>query len=278
MNIKSITVTPTLAQRWLQIPMPDGLQQRRVSVPHVRMLAAAMVDNRWQDTGDSIKLGPNECVLDGQHRLHAIVQAKTPQTLAVAFGVDPAAFWVIDDVRPRSVADRIRAMGQGYANAYSAVATQLYLIQQAQRGGPSPTQQKVSFSMLETVISDHKELIEWSVSVYPSKIEPGISSGGAPIRAALISAVQYNLLTRSEAEDLIKQVVSAACTPGSVARALRSLIASGASARDSNTRMKMALAALRIIERGKSGETTHFARIADASIETIARLQKRKNA
>ena len=103
-RIVVVTVTPQKAAVWLQ----KGGKNRRISQLQVDRLAREMLEGRWSLNGQTIKFLQSGELLDGQHRLHAVIRSGcTIQTLAV-FGIhDPNAFQTIDTNQRARGADQI---------------------------------------------------------------------------------------------------------------------------------------------------------------------------
>jgi hypothetical protein len=83
LELKVMTITPELAQEWLD----RGGTNRKITRRQIDAMAAAIERGEWQLTGKAIKLDNLGRVRDGQNRLHAIVQAGIPVRSVVARGV-----------------------------------------------------------------------------------------------------------------------------------------------------------------------------------------------
>lgn len=96
------TVTPELA-----ISMLDNNKVNRpLNEQHVKRIARQIIEGKWHYNGDSIKLSRLNDVLDGQHRLWAVIEAKQSIETVIVRGLEPEAFATIDTLRkPRSGAD-----------------------------------------------------------------------------------------------------------------------------------------------------------------------------
>ncbi len=93
-------VTPELAQAWLTKRAPF---QRSISQSTVAKYAAEMRKGAWQFVPNLvISLTPDGFILDGQHRLSAVVQSGIAQRFMVHFDGDQSHFSVIDRGRLRS--------------------------------------------------------------------------------------------------------------------------------------------------------------------------------
>ena len=98
-------IDPELAKLLLQ----GNVRNRDVSSAQVDTFARDMVEGRWRLTHQGIALDREGRLVDGQHRLHAIVLSNTEQRMTVTYNVDPESFQVVDtSMRPRSAVDVLR--------------------------------------------------------------------------------------------------------------------------------------------------------------------------
>lgn len=115
---KETVITPSIAASWLEKKAPN----RKVSPRAVERYAADMRAGRWQSNGSTIVMGASGLIIDGQHRLEAIVKADLPVKMLVVSGVEDSAFSTIDSGRPRTTADVLTAMGYPYGSQVAASA------------------------------------------------------------------------------------------------------------------------------------------------------------
>ncbi|HMB94089.1 MAG TPA: hypothetical protein VKP65_24785 [Rhodothermales bacterium] len=104
-------MTPTLASAWLEKNTHNRPRQTRL----VNRYAQLMTEGRWLVTSDAIAFDTSGRLVNGQHRLGAIVKSGTAQTMLVARGLAPDVFQVIDYGKKRSAADTLAV--EGYKNA-----------------------------------------------------------------------------------------------------------------------------------------------------------------
>lgn len=103
-------LTPDFAKGLLDTLHPD---QRKIRQYHVDFLAAAMREGRWRWTSETIKLDRNMRVIDGQHRLSAVVQSGvTLKNVLVAVVTDDDAIKSIDQGIRRSLNDMLATHGK----------------------------------------------------------------------------------------------------------------------------------------------------------------------
>jgi len=103
-----VTVTPEMAMSLLDA----NTNNRPLNQQHVNRIANQIIGGKWKFNGDSIKLAKNNDILDGQHRLWAVVEAKQPIETVIVRDLESDAFATIDTLRkPRSGADVLSMHG-----------------------------------------------------------------------------------------------------------------------------------------------------------------------
>lgn len=99
-------VTPALATQLLEM----NRHNRPISDLHVKRLADQITRGLWQYNGDTIKIANNKEVLDGQHRLWAVITADKAIETLIVNGVEPEAFTTIDTLRKHRLPSDIVGM------------------------------------------------------------------------------------------------------------------------------------------------------------------------
>lgn len=101
---------------------------RPLNDQHVKRIAKQITAGKWRFNGDTIKVSSDGKILDGQHRLWAITEAKMAVETILVYGVQPDAFSTIDTLRkPRSGADVLALVGATRHRNYISAALQWYL-------------------------------------------------------------------------------------------------------------------------------------------------------
>lgn len=108
-------VTPSLAADWLRL----NNNNRNMRGANVAMYARDISLGKWIVTGQSVQFDRDGTMIDGQHRLMAIIRADKPVMLLVVRGLDPKAKSVIDAGAKRTAADALKFAG---VTNYTAVA------------------------------------------------------------------------------------------------------------------------------------------------------------
>ena len=104
--LKRIYVTPEVAKRYLETNIEKN---RKINKNTLRRYCKDIVDGNWcESTGETIKITENGVLVDGQHRLMAIIETGIPHYFDFVFGVSDYAFKYIDTGKPRGAHDIFR--------------------------------------------------------------------------------------------------------------------------------------------------------------------------
>lgn len=95
---------------------------RKINENHVDFLVKEMFTGNWMFDGQPIRLNDKGRVLDGQHRLNAVIKYGKPIKFLIIKGVDTEAFKVMDSGRSRTSGDVLGIKGYKNANVLSAAA------------------------------------------------------------------------------------------------------------------------------------------------------------
>lgn len=148
-----IKITPQLAAMWLIEHNTHNRPMRR------RVVAAYAEDIRsgnWRQTGDSIKRAADGTILDGQHRLAAIVEAQKSITMLVVGNLPAEVQDVVDGGARRKFGDVLQLRGEKNYVTLAAVVRRVWYWNTGLRtntGNYSP-----STSQLLALLEEHPEL------------------------------------------------------------------------------------------------------------------------
>lgn len=116
-SAQAVEVTPELASKWLgSNTLNRGVRQRQVDT-----FAGAIERGEWLLNGDAIRFDINGRLIDGQHRLLAVVKADKPIETLVVHGLAPETQETIDAGARRSFADVLKLRGESSAPLLAAV-------------------------------------------------------------------------------------------------------------------------------------------------------------
>jgi len=103
----AVLVTPELAKTLLG----GNLKNRPRSNRNFKRLCSQLRAGKWKVNGATISFSRNWLLLDGQHRLFAIVETGIPALCIIGFGFDPAVFATLDQGAKRTNADNLAIAG-----------------------------------------------------------------------------------------------------------------------------------------------------------------------
>lgn len=116
-----VTVTPELAKEWLKL----NTRNRKVSPIRVKGYADQMKAGAWRITGQAIQFDTDGVLIDGQHRLEAVVMANVPVRMAVVRELEPEVREVIDTGWVRQAAHLLSMEGATHCNELSGALRML---------------------------------------------------------------------------------------------------------------------------------------------------------
>lgn len=122
MKIEKVLITPETAKKMLEM----NTNNRKVNDSVVYKYSREIVNGTWkEDTGELIKISKNNVILDGQHRLLAVIKSNKCINFHVATEIEDDNFKVLDTGKSRSGGDIFKLAGvKNYNNVSSII--QLY--------------------------------------------------------------------------------------------------------------------------------------------------------
>lgn len=152
-------VTPLLARQWLA----TAARNRKIHEIWIERYAERMRRGDWMVTDQGIAFNDAEELIDGQHRLHAVVLAGRTVTMLVTRGLDQRAQLVMDQGIRRQVHEQI-SLKEGWevTPVHLAVAKAMII----GVGGAGERQRRSIRSdpqLMERFYKHHHEAIEWTV-------------------------------------------------------------------------------------------------------------------
>lgn len=192
-----MTITPADATNWLAC----NKNNRPLRKHHMEFLAREILEGNWQVNGQAIIISDDEQVLDGQHRLFAIIEAgKSIQSLVV-YGIAEEAFKTIDTGAVRTGADALFMHFKDIpAYAVKAAAVSVNWCQRLERGLGKYI--RISNTDAIEYVKRHPSLLSHAETLqgYPHEARP-ISIG--------IGTALYEMFARkneTEANDFMKRL------------------------------------------------------------------------
>lgn len=118
------TITPAIAQEWLDKSSTDN---RPLSWAVINSYADTMKNGNWLVNGEAITFDDKGNLLNGHHRLRAVIASATAIQSYVVRGVDHKAFSTYDCGRNRTFGQLITMQGESNGNNVAAIV-RTYLV------------------------------------------------------------------------------------------------------------------------------------------------------
>ena len=146
-------ISPEVASEMLK----RNYTNRNITKSNVRFLSKQMKEGQWLFDGQPIRFDKFDRLLDGQHRLTAIIDSKTTQKFLVVSGLSEKTFTVMDTGKNRSSGDALSIMGVSYPNS---IASGIRLILKHNVGlhGVTGSDSKISNSKVVDFFNENKSI------------------------------------------------------------------------------------------------------------------------
>jgi hypothetical protein len=122
MTTKIVKINAAIAAEMLK----SNIDNRAEAKAHVRFLKDQMIAGKWKFTADPIKISKTGRVLDGQHRLMAIIESNTEHDFLICYDLDNEIFDVLDTGKNRSAGNVLSI--KGFENYVSVAALSKMII------------------------------------------------------------------------------------------------------------------------------------------------------
>lgn len=152
-------VTPQMAMTWLE----KNTHNRDLSQGQVNKYARDMMMGRWKITHQGIAISNTGVVIDGQHRLWAVIESKRTVIMQVTTGLPMDTQEAIDGGLIRSARDVVALRdGLKLETLHMGVAR---LLQRQLTGNDAPTRQEII-----DCFSIHQQRISQAVEMFPGRV------------------------------------------------------------------------------------------------------------
>lgn len=137
-TVEIVDVTPELAETWLSRNPKNRNLRGQVIASYARDMAAGS----WVLNGETVKISSAGHLLDGQHRLSAVVEASVTVPMIVVRDISPDVMPTVDTGAKRTYADALRLQGEENTSVLAAVTRRALLWDRGYRvkpGSVAPT-------------------------------------------------------------------------------------------------------------------------------------------
>lgn len=152
MKMELVDVTPTMAAKWLE----GNEFNRALSPTRVKEMVADMLAGRWLGLSpEAIVRGEDGSLYDGQHRLHALIQAGMTIRFRVYLNAPRSVLDVLNRGKPRSTSDVIAiADRKRVSHVVSSVMGAIHLLRTA--GTLSTARVKMGPDNMRLLLREHE--------------------------------------------------------------------------------------------------------------------------
>lgn len=222
-----VTVTPDMAREWLKYNKVN----RPLSQAWVNYYVRQIVDGLWDgQNGQSIKFDVLGNLIDGQHRLYAIIASGIAVTLEVRRHLKTESFKTIDVGNIRTAAHTLAALGIKNYALVAAVGRLIWLWRHGQKGLNS----RVSIDEIVVTVRKYPAVVELA-----ARLKDPFANLFLP---ASVGCFCYWLLSTLDAEAADKFFTELFENPSGVTLILqRRLVADRMSKRNTRTNEQVAL-------------------------------------
>ncbi len=179
------------------------LARTRENRPIRRGWVAALADlikrGKWRTTHQGIAIDLDGYLIDGQHRLLAIIESGKSVGVAVTRGLDKSAYHDIDCGLSRTTGDRLKLLTDPKANQLACSMVRSYVVatQPKNKGG------RIPIDLIENIFLSMSDEFAFVAEEFRKKIVPGLTR--CDVGAALVC---YASKHRTGAEEFIEPYLS----------------------------------------------------------------------
>lgn len=165
---QGMIITPALAKQWLEENSPDW--QRHASIEDVKRLARDILAGRWSEDTSMIAFDVDNFLINGQHRLKALVLAgeENPNVrmkVDVKYNMPRESRHVIDTGRSRSTKDVLKFSGFDTDQRHTTTLPPFVL--HGANGMMKET--RLTVRELGEIYKEHKEAIDFAAELAPTE-------------------------------------------------------------------------------------------------------------
>lgn len=212
-RLEWVTVDPETAKALLEASVASGAVNRPLNRAQVAKLAEDMRAGNFIKNATPVKFNKTNGLLDGQHRLNAVIESGATIDFLIACGCDDRDILVQDIGVKRSLPEMeyILRGGQVPINTLSLQYATSNIMQRslrAQNGGVTHRQRKAFFDR-------HQEAIVWVTGLVGSNASPEFSLGvRLPASVLAVTGRAYYTQDRAKLERFIESVQTGISNPG----------------------------------------------------------------
>ena len=202
MNFTRKIVTPSMASDYLKKNIGTN---RPLNRAHVAKLATEIREGRWQLLPHGIVFDTSGRLIDGQHRLHAIVDANKAVPLVIITDAKPETLEAIDTGSKRGIHDLATITGRVAGPNAARYAARARVVQVILSGSAAAFDARVfTLATFDAVMEAYRESVEWSIREYNSAVG---NSGNITRRLRSALVMGSMIVAHHKAPDAVEKFV-----------------------------------------------------------------------
>lgn len=138
--------------------LSTSVNNRKISLKTIVKYKEMMERGEWMLNGEPIAISKDGRLLNGQHRLSAIIQHGKAVPMTVAKNVDKDAFRTIDNGKKRSLGNSFSITGQKNNNLLAATVALYYRYLENEFKTSLTTEMNLSFSQASTLVEKNPDI------------------------------------------------------------------------------------------------------------------------
>lgn len=212
-----VNVTPELAAEWLE----TNKENRPLRSRKLKALIAAMKAGRFQLHGQAIQFDDKGRLIDGQHRLWAVVESQATAPMLVVKGLSRDTQYVIDRHATRTTGDSLAMRGIPNANVMAAAARLVIAFENEDVTFPTALKSEIPTEKIDDYVQANRESLSYALRM--SEKWRGMMSHS---RAAALFYILSKVDNKAVVDFSEKLLSGANLPPGSPILALRNRLLS----------------------------------------------------
>ena len=160
--VRMESVTPDRAAKLLE----KNTMNRNISLLTVKRYALAMKSGEWEQNGQTITIAEDGTILDGQHRLWAVIESGMTIVFLIVYNVRKEAIATIDSGVVRTFRNLLQIKGSKHSSTASTL-TKFAWIYDFYDSAMNDGSAKIALrnTVLESYYDDNRELIERAAAI-----------------------------------------------------------------------------------------------------------------
>ena len=199
MKCEVVSVTPEMARKWLD----NNCINRAISHPRVEMYARDMEAGKWLLNGEPIVFNKDGNLVNGQHRLTAIIKSGITVKMLVIKGVENSDGVIYDRGRSRSTSDTLVMNGIDKYIATSNVSGMFRLLMSVK---------KISYSPTDTEIQEYIEKYAEQITIIKKICCGKTHNKGVNMNKSVIMACMFCAYLSGVSPEVIEEFIKVVYT------------------------------------------------------------------